>query len=72
MLASSELAPNMFGASSKLASVMEFGFKHTIGHIRDGFDPTNSVEALKEAVDIRIRLQSHQVHLTHMCYNNTT
>ena len=26
-LASSELAPNMFGASSELASVMEFGFK---------------------------------------------
>jgi len=25
-LASSELAPNMFGASSELASVMEFGF----------------------------------------------
>ena len=25
--ASSELAPNMFGASSELASVMEFGFK---------------------------------------------
>ena len=25
--ANSELAPNMFGASSKLASVMEFGFK---------------------------------------------
>jgi len=24
---SSELAPNMFGASSELASVMEFGFK---------------------------------------------
>jgi len=24
--ASSELAPNMFGASSELASVMEFGF----------------------------------------------
>ena len=28
-LASSELAPNMFGASSELASVMEFGFYHT-------------------------------------------
>jgi len=26
---SSELAPNMFGASSELASVMEFGFYHT-------------------------------------------
>jgi len=26
--ASSELAPNMFGASSELASVMEFGFYH--------------------------------------------
>jgi len=25
-LASSELAPNMFGASSELASLMEFGF----------------------------------------------
>jgi len=25
-LANSELAPNMFGASSELASVMEFGF----------------------------------------------
>ena len=25
-LAGSELAPNMFGASSELASVMEFGF----------------------------------------------
>jgi len=25
--ASSELAPNIFGASSELASVMEFGFK---------------------------------------------
>jgi len=28
-LASSELAPNMFGASSELASVMEFGFYFT-------------------------------------------
>jgi len=27
---SSELAPNMFGASSELASVMEFGFYFTI------------------------------------------
>jgi len=26
MLAGSELAPNMFGASSELASVIEFGF----------------------------------------------
>jgi len=26
---SSELAPNMFGASSELASVMEFGFNRT-------------------------------------------
>jgi len=29
-----------------------------------GFDPTNSVKALKEVVFLRIRLQSHQVHLT--------
>ena len=27
-------------------------------------DPTNSVKALKELVVPRIRLQSHQVHLT--------
>ena len=27
---SSELAPNMFGASSELASVMEFGFNYTV------------------------------------------
>jgi len=27
-------------------------------------DPTNSVKALKEVVVLRIRLQSHQVHLT--------
>ena len=30
-LAGSELAPNMFGASSELASVMEFGFYRTVG-----------------------------------------
>jgi len=29
-LASSELAPNMLGASSELASVMEFGFKTSL------------------------------------------
>ena len=29
-LASSELAPNMFGASSELASVMEFGSNETV------------------------------------------
>jgi len=28
-VASSELAPNMFGASFELASVMEFGFNRT-------------------------------------------
>jgi len=44
-----------------------------IGHIRDGFhgsnDPTNIVKALKEVVVLRIRLQSHQVHLTMLqCY----
>jgi len=27
-------------------------------------DPTNSVKALKEVVVLRIRLESHQVHLT--------
>jgi len=46
--------------------------KHIIGHIRDGFygsnDPTNSVKALKEVVVLRIRLQSHQVHLTMLQY----
>ena len=37
MLASSELSPNMFGASSELASVMEFGFnsKDVFSIIRD-------------------------------------
>ena len=38
----------------------------------DGFygsnDPTNSVKALKEVVVLRIRLQSHQVHLTMLQY----
>ena len=29
-LASSELAPNMFGASSELATVMEFGFNRKL------------------------------------------
>ena len=33
MLASSELAPNMFGASSELASVMEFGFNSEVCEI---------------------------------------
>jgi len=39
--ASSELAPNMFGARSELASIMEFGFKvsrstrHKIGNFGD-------------------------------------
>ena len=46
--------------------------KHIIGHIGDGFygsnDPTNSVKALKEVVVLRIRLQSHQVHLTMLQY----
>jgi len=38
---------------------------------------TNSVKALKEVLVLRIRLQSHQVHLTmlqtymHTIYNNT-
>jgi len=31
-------------------------------------DPTNSVKALKEVVVLRIRLQSHQVHLTVLRY----
>ena len=31
-------------------------------------DPTNSVKALKEVVVLRIRLQSHQVHLTMLEY----
>ena len=48
--------------------------KHIIGRIRDGFygsnDPTNSVKALKEVVVLRIRLQSHQVHLTMLQYYN--
>jgi len=33
-------------------------------------DPTNSVKALKEVVVLRIRLQSHQVHLTMLQYYN--
>ena len=45
---------------------------HIIGHIGDGFygpnDPTNSVKALKEVMVLRIRLQSHQVHLTMLQY----
>ena len=39
-----------------------------IGHIEDGFyrsyDSTNSVKAVKEDRNLRIRLQSHQVHPT--------
>jgi len=31
-------------------------------------DPTNSVSALKEVMVLRIRLQSHQVHLTMLQY----
>jgi len=46
--------------------------KHIIGHTGDGFygsnDPTNSVTALKEVMVLRIRLQSHQVHLTMLQY----
>ena len=46
--------------------------KHIIGHIGDGFhgsnDPTDSVKALKEVVVLRIRLQSHQVHVTMLQY----
>jgi len=42
-LASSELAPNMFGASSELASVMEFGFycccRTTFDYRSLGFSP---------------------------------
>ena len=38
----------------------------------DGFygsnDPTNSVKALKEVMVLRIRLQSHQVHLAMLQY----
>jgi len=33
-------------------------------------DPINSVKALKEVVVLRIRLQSHQVHLTMLQYYN--
>jgi len=43
-----------------------------MGHIGDGFygsnDPTNSVKSLKEVMVLRIRLQSHQVHLTMIQY----
>jgi len=43
-----------------------------MGHIGDEFygsnDLTNSVKALKEVVLLRIRLQSHQVHLTMLQY----
>ena len=53
-------------------STAERPTKHIICHIRDGFygsnDPTNSVKALKEVVVLRIRLQSHQVHLTMLQY----
>jgi len=46
--------------------------RHSVGHIGDRFygsnDPTNSVEALKEVVLLRIRLQSHQVHVTMLQY----
>jgi len=42
--------------------------KHVIHHVWDQFygssDPTNSVKALEEDRVVRIRLQSHQVHLT--------
>jgi len=31
-------------------------------------DPTDSVKALKEVVVVRIRLQSHQVHITMLKY----
>ena len=31
-------------------------------------DPTNSVKALKEVMVLRIRLQSHQVHLIMLQY----
>jgi len=31
-------------------------------------DPTNSVKALKEVVNLRIKLQSDQVHLTMLQY----
>jgi len=34
-------------------------------------DPNNSVNALKEVVVLRIRLQSYQVHLTMLQYYNT-
>jgi len=33
-------------------------------------DPTNSVKALKEVAGLRIRLQSHQVHLIMLQYYN--
>jgi len=33
-------------------------------------DPTNSVKALKEVVVLRIRIQSHMVHLTMLQYYN--
>jgi len=43
-----------------------------MGHVGDGFyrsnDPTNSVKALTEVVILRMRLQSHQVHLTMLQY----
>ena len=46
--------------------------KHIIGHIRDGFygsnDPINIVKALKEVVVLRVRLQSHKVHLIMLQY----
>jgi len=42
--------------------------RHTLTSISDPVygsnDPTNSVKALKEDRVLRIRLQSHQVHLT--------
>ena len=34
------------------------------------YDPTKSVKAMKEVVVLRIRLQSHQVHLTMLQYYN--
>jgi len=40
--------------------------------MREGFygskDPNNSARAMKEVVVLRIRLQSHQVHLTMLQY----
>ena len=62
---SSELAPNMFGASSELASVMEFGFNSDVPAHRPAALPRDECQTIRS---IPVRPEQTGWLLCYYCY----